>query len=112
MPKNPDHILLPGVYAPILTSFKGGSSDEVDLAAFSRSVGRLARAGVGIIVGGPYMLGREERNALTRSAKDTLQKMRFERQIPIIVGVMGSDVRECVALAKDVAECGADAMYS
>ena len=108
-------ILRRGVYAPILTTFKDDGSGAVDLDAFSRHVARLVNADVGIILGGTLgegpLLSREERNALTRCARETIQKASDETHVPLIVGVMGASVHECVAMAKDAADAGADAMY-
>lgn len=114
MMRSSNHILRPGVYAPILTTFKDDGSETIDLGAFARNVARLAVADVGMIIGGTLgegpLLSGEERKELTRCAKETLRGLDLDKSIPLIVGVMGASVRECMALAKDAAEAGADAM--
>lgn len=114
MSTTPSHILRPGVYAPILTPYKDGGTNEVDLDAFSRSVARLAQADVGMILAGTLgegpLLDREERSSLARCAKSTLRDLQLDTKIPLIMGVMGASVRECVILSKDADAAGADAM--
>lgn len=114
MSNNTAHILRPGVYAPILTPYKNGGTAEIDLEAFSRSVARLAQADVGMILAGTLgegpLLDQEERSSLARCAKSTLESLRLDDKIPLIMGVMGASVRECVAQSKAAAEAGANAM--
>jgi len=107
--------LRPGVYAPILTPYKDEGTGAIDLEAFSRSVARLARADVGMIIAGTLgegpLLDQEERTSLAKCAKSTLESLNLEDQIPLIIGVMGASVRECVAQSKAAAEAGANAVY-
>ncbi len=108
------HVLRPGVYAPILTPFNEDGSEEICLTAFASSVARLARAGVGILLGGTLgegpLLEERERVALIRCARETLQQLGPDFQVPIIAGVVGASVRECVAQSNDAAGAGADAV--
>lgn len=108
------HILRPGVYAPVLTPFKNEECGDVDFDVFSAHAARLASADVGLIIGGTLgegpLLGREERNLLTKCARDTLQSLKLNHPVPIVTAVTGASVRECVELAEDAARAGADAM--
>lgn len=108
------HVLRKGVYAPIPTPYKHENADEIDLDAFSAGVTRLARADIGIIIGGTLgegpLLTREERVMLTMCAKRTITPLKLDYPVPVICGVMGASVSECINLAKDAAEAKADAV--
>ena len=115
MPNTSSHVLRPGVYAPVLTPFNEDGSEVVDLTAFASSVSRLGAAGVGVLIGGTLgegpLLERNEKTALIDCAKKALGNLGDEQRVPIIAGVTGASVRECVAQAKDAASAGADAVY-
>ncbi|KAL1851646.1 hypothetical protein VTK73DRAFT_9392 [Phialemonium thermophilum] len=112
MPSGPAQAVRPGVYAPILTPFRDDGSEEVDLEAFAASVARLGAADVGIVLGGTLgegpLLEREERIALIKRAKKALADS--GSSVPVIAGVVGASVRECVVQAQDAASAGADAV--
>lgn len=110
----PRHVLRQGVYAPILTTFKHDNVDEIDLVAFSACVARLARADVGMIIGGTLgegpLLSRDEKMALTKCARETITGLNLDFPVPIIYGIMGASVSECINMSKDAEESGADAV--
>lgn len=101
-----------GVYTPVLTPFKDDGSEDVDIEAFKSSISRIAGAGVGVLIGGTLgegpLLSREERKALVACAKEIVKT---QIEVPVIAGVTGASVRECVSLAQDAAISGADAVY-
>ncbi|KAJ6445222.1 4-hydroxy-2-oxoglutarate aldolase [Purpureocillium lavendulum] len=106
--------LRPGVYAPVPTPFKDDGTGGINLAAFDSIVSRIGKAGVGVLVGGTLgegpLLERDERTTLVRSAKKTLRDAGCHDETPVIVGIFGASVRECVAQAHDAASAGADAV--
>lgn len=99
----------------MLTPFKENGSEVADLSAFASSVSRLGSAGVGVLIGGTLgegpLLERNERIALINCAKNALETLGHEQRVPIMAGLTGASVRECVAQAKDAASAGADAVY-
>ncbi|CAH0000537.1 unnamed protein product [Clonostachys byssicola] len=105
--------LRPGVYAPILTHFQTDGTEQICFESFNSNIARLGKAGVGILIGGTLgegpFLERDERIALIKSARETLKGLKLE-SIPIISGVTGSSVRECISQAKDAGSAGADAI--
>ncbi|KAJ8133243.1 hypothetical protein O1611_g381 [Lasiodiplodia mahajangana] len=110
---NSDRILRPGVYAPILTPFQKDGED-INLAAFSANVKRLAIAGVGIVIGGTLgegaLLQNTERIALIKTARKALQELGPGSRVPIISGCVGASVKECVQQAQEAGAAGADAI--
>ncbi|KAJ5611476.1 dihydrodipicolinate synthetase [Penicillium herquei] len=109
-----DHVLRPGVYAPITTPFKDDGSEDILFPEFSADVARLAKANVGIVLGGTLgegpLLEREERIKLIQTARETIQDLGLNKKIPLISGVVGTSVRECKYQAKEAADAGADAV--
>lgn len=108
------HILRAGVYAPVLTPFKDDECNAVDIDIFSAHAARLASADVGLIIGGTLgegpLLRREERNLLTKCARETVRNLKLDHSVPVVTAVTGASVHECVDLAEDAARAGADAM--
>ena len=106
--------LKPGVYAPVLTPFTGGNIDEINIRVFKLAVIRLARAGVGLVLSGTLgegsLLARDERVALIHAAREALKENALDETVPIIAGVGGGSVKECLLYAKDAAVAGADAV--
>ncbi|KAL2865082.1 dihydrodipicolinate synthase family protein [Aspergillus lucknowensis] len=106
-------ILRPGVYAPVVTPFTD-DSETIDLPAFKANIARLAKAGVGLVLGGTLgegpLLDREERVTLIKAARQTIQENGLDGNIPLISGIVGASVRECQAQAAEAAAAGADAV--
>jgi L-threo-3-deoxy-hexylosonate aldolase len=106
--------LQPGVYAPVPTPFKNDGTEQIDIASFESHISRLCKAGVGILVGGTLgegaLLERDERVNLIKSAKKTLHDGGLHDTTPVITGIVGASVHECVSQAEEAASAGADAV--
>ncbi|OAQ63688.1 dihydrodipicolinate synthetase [Pochonia chlamydosporia 170] len=106
--------LQPGVYAPVPTPFKSDGIEEIDITVFESTVYRIAKAGVGVLIGGTlgegHLLSRDERATLIKSAKKALRHAGLCDEIPVITGIVGASVRECISQAEEAASSGADAV--
>jgi hypothetical protein len=104
-----------GAYAPVLTPFKLGARETVNLELFAVMVARLAEAGVGLIVGGmdneAHLLSADERITLVRQARETVNSLQLTKPVPILAAILGSDLHEYAQMAQAAAAAGADAMY-
>jgi dihydrodipicolinate synthase/N-acetylneuraminate lyase len=110
------HALQPGVYAPVVTPFFKDAEQNIDVQSFAENISRLAKAGVGIVVGGTLgegaVLGREEVILLIKTAREVIQREEADgARIPLIAGIIGvGSVTECVHRSIDAAKAGADAV--
>jgi len=122
--------LTPGVYAPIPTFFQKDTEDIgaliilidpifdllicfEDIPTFEEHVIRVARAGVGLVIGGSmgeaHHLSHEERSTLIRSARHALDTAQPSlSHIPIIAGTGTGSTRETIQLSAEAAQAGAD----
>jgi 4-hydroxy-2-oxoglutarate aldolase len=102
-------IRLEGVFAPVVTTFYP-ETGELDVAAFAANVRAHLAAGLhGIVVAGSTgeaaMLDFEERSALVDAAREMVPRDRV-----LIVGTGAESTRGCVALTREAAARGADAV--
>ena len=100
---------LSGIFIPALTPFDPVTG-EVDLVATRANVRRWAATDIrGIVVGGStgeaVFLDRQERAALLQAVRDVLPADRL-----LIAGTGAESTRATVALTRDAAERGADAV--
>ncbi len=100
---------LEGVFAPVVSTFyrDGG---ELDVASFAANVRTHLAAGVhGIVVAGSTgeaaLLDADERRALIDAAREMVPRDRT-----LIVGTGAESTRTCLALTRDAAARGADAV--
>ncbi|KAF2104990.1 aldolase [Rhizodiscina lignyota] len=100
-----------GVYVPVVTPFN--QNEDIDIPIFKRNIARLAKADCGLVLSGTLgegnLLEREEKKLLVKAAKDVLMAEDLDNSIPIIAGINGESLRQCVKHAQDAAEAGADA---
>ncbi|KAK9465013.1 hypothetical protein V1512DRAFT_267080 [Lipomyces arxii] len=104
--------LIAGVYCPTVTFYT--ENDEIDTAAVASHAARLATAGVvGMVTLGSYgegvLLSPEERSIVNKATREGLDAAGF-CHVPVISGVTEQSVKGAVALAKDAAVAGADAI--
>jgi L-threo-3-deoxy-hexylosonate aldolase len=102
--------LSPGIYAPVPTFFQL-ESEDLDLDAFKKHILRTASAGVRPLLSGSMSeaihLSHAERSTLIKTARQVLDKAGFDK-IPIISGIGAGSTRECIELANEAADAGAD----
>ncbi|KIJ69311.1 hypothetical protein HYDPIDRAFT_105908 [Hydnomerulius pinastri MD-312] len=102
--------LKPGMYAPI-PSFFLAESEDLDLPSFENHVVRVASAGVGPLLAGSMgeaiHLSHAERSLLIKTARKALDNAGLVN-VPIIAGIGAGSTRECIELANEAAEAGAD----
>lgn len=100
-----------GIYAPIPTAFK--ENEDLDVDATVRHALRLASAGVGLVIGGStgeaIALTSDERIAVIRHVRSALADHAVDHT-PIIAGTGSGSLRETIALSRQAAEAGADAV--
>ncbi|KAH0827181.1 hypothetical protein J3R83DRAFT_4874 [Lanmaoa asiatica] len=99
-----------GIYAPIPTFFKP-ESEDLDLDVFEKHVLRTALAGVRPLLSGSMgeaiHLSHAERSTLIKIARKVLDNAGLDR-VPIISGIGAGSTRECIELANEAADAGAD----
>lgn len=110
MPKS----LLPGVYAPTQIFYADGSDEKLDTATIGKHAVRLAKAGIaGIVTNGSngeaVYLTPQERMEATRTTRAALDQAGFSN-IPIIVGASDQSIQGTLALCRDAADAGGDAV--
>jgi 4-hydroxy-2-oxoglutarate aldolase len=114
MSSNANSVLRPGVYVPVLTPFTPDGNDRVDLNEFKLYIARLVRAGCGLVLSGTLgegnLLSRDEKKTLVKTARDVVTQEGLNGKIPIIAGINADSTSQCVSLANDAAEAGADAV--
>lgn len=97
-----------GIYAPIPTPLH--SDETLDLPTLAKHALRLARANVGLVVGGSTgeasQLTREERYEIVATVRKALVAEGVE--CPVIAGTGGGSLRETVELCRDAKRAGAD----
>ncbi|KAF8559763.1 dihydrodipicolinate synthetase [Imleria badia] len=102
--------LSPGIYAPIPTFFQL-ESEDLDLDAFEKHVLRTALAGVRPLLSGSMSeaihLSHAERSTLIKTARKVLDNAGLDK-IPIVSGIGAGSTRECIELANEAADAGAD----
>ena len=107
-------ILRPGVYAPVITPYKGNGAQDIDLDIFKLGVARLAKAEIGLVLSGTLgeatLMNRAERKSLVAAAKQVLKEAGLDGKVPIIAGAGAGGLKETIELAKDAAGAGADAV--
>lgn len=107
--------LVPGVYVPIITPFETDGSEDLDLEAFKINVKRLAKAGCGIVLSGTLgegnLLDSAEKETLVRAARVQLAAEGSDDKTPLIAGINGESLRQCVANARAASNAGADAVF-
>lgn len=106
--------LTPGVYVPTPAFFHDDATESLDLPTLSRHAVRLARAGVtGLAVQGSngeaVHLTDAERAAVITATRAALDDAGF-RTMPVIVGAGAQSTRQTIALCRQAAECGGDAV--
>lgn len=106
--------LLPGVYAPTQIFYANGGDEKLDTVTIARHAVRLAKAGVaGIVTNGSngeaVYLSREERIEATKTTRAALDEANFSN-LPIIVGASEQSIQGTLALCRDAAEAGGDAV--
>ena len=106
--------LLPGVYAPTQIFYADGSDEKLDTATIGKHAVRLAKAGIaGIVTNGSngeaVYLTPLERIEATRTTRAALDQAGFSN-IPIIVGASDQSVQGTLALCRDAADAGGDAV--
>jgi 4-hydroxy-2-oxoglutarate aldolase len=100
---------LQGIFAPVVTTFYANNG-EVDVASFAANLRAHITAGVhGIVSNGSTgeaaLLDANERAMLTDAAREMVPSDRL-----LIVGTGAESTRTCLALTKDAAARGADAV--
>lgn len=100
---------LEGLFAPVVTTFRADTG-ELDVAAFSSNVRGHLEAGLhGVVVTGSTgeaaLLDVAERSALVDAARQNTPSDKW-----MIVGTGAESTRTCLALTKDAAKRGADAV--
>src|SRR5215203_2491966 len=98
---------LRGVYAPVITPFRG---DEVDLPAFARNLARYGRTGLaGVVVLGSNseapLLDDEESDGIVEAARPAVPSTQL-----LIAGTGRESTRGTIAASRRAAEMGADAV--
>lgn len=113
--------LVPGIYAPTQTFFLPAPSTSssqqpgaLDAATIAKHAVRLARAGcTGLVANGSNgeaaLLDNEERAAVVKITRDALDAAGFTK-VPIIAGTSANSVSSTLALCRDAATAGADAV--
>ncbi len=96
-----------GIGTALMTPFRNG---EVDLPAFVRLIETQIEAGVGALIvagttGEASTLSVEERNRLTRAARETAGG-----RVPVIVGSGANDTQRAILLSEEAEKNGADAL--
>lgn len=102
--------LRPGVYAPILTIFRGDSED-LDIESQTKHAVRLAETGLsGLVVHGSngeaVHLSASERTEVISSIRAALDAKGFS-QLPLIAGCSAQGVRTAVDLCREACQAGA-----
>lgn len=84
---------------------------RTDLDAFKKHVLRTALAGVRPLLSGSMSeaihLSHAERSTLIKTARKTLDNAGLDK-VPIISGIGAGSTRECIELANEAADAGAD----
>ncbi|KAL1889581.1 4-hydroxy-2-oxoglutarate aldolase, mitochondrial [Sporothrix stenoceras] len=113
--------LVPGIYAPTQTFFlsapSASSSQQpgpLDAATIAKHAVRLVRAGcTGLVCNGSNgeaaLLENEERAAVVKITREALDSAGFT-SVPIIAGTSANSVAGTLALTRDAATAGADAV--
>lgn len=101
---------LRGVHAPVVSTFRPGSNEELDLAAFAANARAHMNAGLdGLVVTGSTgeaaLLDAAERCALVETARDIVPSDKV-----LLVGTGAESTRTCLAQTRDAATRGADAV--
>ncbi|KAL8277828.1 hypothetical protein RQP46_009811 [Phenoliferia psychrophenolica] len=98
-----------GVYTPLVTPFL--ANEELDIPAWERSVLRLAKAGMGLVLlgtnGEASHLSDSERSTLISTARRVLDQNSFET-VPLLVGTGTGSAHQSIKLAQQAKEAGAD----
>jgi dihydrodipicolinate synthase/N-acetylneuraminate lyase len=105
----PSPIRLRGVLAPVVSTFRSGSSEELDLAAFAANARAHLAAGLdGLVIAGSTgeaaLLDAAERCALVETARAIVPRDKL-----LLVGTGAESTRTCLAQTRDAAARGADA---
>ncbi|CAN8099155.1 unnamed protein product [Discula destructiva] len=106
--------LTPGVYVPTPAFFHTDAAESLDLPTLAQHAVRLARAGVtGLAVQGSngeaVHLTDAERGAVIRATRSALDDAGFAA-VPLVVGCGAQSTRQTVAMCRQAAECGGDAV--
>jgi 4-hydroxy-2-oxoglutarate aldolase len=102
-------IRLDGVFAPVVSTFSA-ETGELDVAGFAANIRAHMAAGLhGVVVAGSTgeaaLLDAAERGALVEAARENVSSDRL-----VIAGTGAESTRTCLALTRDAAARGADAV--
>lgn len=100
---------LRGILAPVVSTFRAGSNEELDLAAFAANARAHLAAGLaGLVVTGSTgeaaLLDAAERCALVETARQIVPADKI-----LIAGTGAESTRTCIQQTRDAASRGADA---
>ncbi|KAH8926111.1 dihydrodipicolinate synthetase [Atractiella rhizophila] len=99
-----------GVYVPLMTFFEPGT-EEVDVATTVYHAIRMAKEGLGLVVGGSMGEGasshltHQERNDVLRAVREALDREKLD--VPLIAGTGAGSTLETIQLCKEAHELGA-----
>lgn len=103
--------LPPGVYCPVISLYKSGPKQEIDLEASYRHFKYLVLGGLtGLVLQGTnaeaVLLSNDERTELTATARKVTKDLGLP-DYPIVAGISGQSTNESIRLAEASATAGA-----